>query len=240
MGREHPGRELLTVGVCALLVVGVLSVAGVGAASTTEAGDSADALGDERAHLPTDPEISDSSHTEVTQQGASNATNVTIPVVDAMETAQNETNGTAVGAELGRDTNVTDLERPTRIYRIDVLLPNDTIFVVDVNATDGSVREVRQSENESGLFEGLFGGDEGVPTKQAEASSIRSAIEGVELLRNGTGENATVTSVALSEQDGQLRYTIETVSADGIQSTAVVAATPEEGGILTTEAEGGG
>ncbi|WP_115862759.1 PepSY domain-containing protein [Halorussus litoreus] len=246
MGGEHPRTGWLTVGswavlgVCALLVVGVLSVAGAGGAWATEPEGSADALADEQTHAPTDAETHASTDAGVTQQGANNTTNVTIPVVEAMGAAGNETNGTPVGAELSRDTNVTDLERPTMIYRIDVLLPNDSIFVVDVNATDGSVREVRQSENGSGLFDGLFGGDEGVPTEQAEASSIRSAIEAVELLRNQTGENATVTSVELSEQDGQLRYTIETVSGEGIQSTAVVAANPDEDGVLTTEAEGGG
>lgn len=226
-------------------MVGVLGVAGVGpgvVADAASVGDSSDEPTDagpaQQNANGTTTEAGEGNGT--TESGEANATtNVTIPVTEAMSTAQNETAGIAVGAELTRDTNVTDLERPTMVYEVDVLLDNNSVVAVDVNATDGSVREVRRTGNDTGLLEGLLGGDDGVPRKQANASSIRSAVEAVELLRNQTGVNATVTTVELGEQDGQLRYTVETVSAEGIQSTAVIAANPDEGGVLTTQADEG-
>lgn len=242
-------QHLLTgwraVGVGALLVVGVLAVGGIGVADISDAvgiGDSPDAGSDAGAAQQgtTGTTAETTTGAGEASTGSNDSTNLTIPVVEAMQAAQNETDGTAVGAELNRDTNVTDLERPTMIYQVDVLLDNDTVVVADVNATDGSVQDVRQSENDTGLLEGLFGsGDDGVPREQANASSIRSAVEAVELVRNETGVNATVTSVQLSEQEGQLRYAVETVSAEGIQSTVIVAANPTEGGVLTTQGEEG-
>lgn len=173
------------------------------------------------------------------QQEANNTTNVTVDVVQAMETAENETNGTAVGANLARKGNVTDLERPNRVYEVDVLLPNGTHLLADVNATDGSLQQVQSQEGENGLFQGLFG-DEGdqLPEDRLNFDSIRSGTEAVEIARNETDENRTVTAVELNSEDDQLRYVVETVSAEGIRENVVVAANPDEGDVLTTDADG--
>lgn len=181
--------------------------------------------------------------TPATQEGENNTTNVTISIVRAMETAQNRTNGTAVGAELGREGNVTDLERPSRIYEVDVLAANGTHYLVDVNATDGSVRHVRTPDNETGFLEGLFGNDdEVVSDRKVNLSEIRSAGDAVRLVRNETEDNRTVTTVELTSRNGTLLYDVQVVTDEGARQSVPVAAKPTEGGILsngTTEGEGG-
>ncbi len=221
-------RIARSVGIWALVVggvfvVAVIGVAGIGAAGTADA--------------PTDSQTQVPAGAEKTMQEANNTTNVTVDVVEAMKTAENETNGTAVGAELVRKGNVTELERPTRVYAVDLLLPNGTHLLADVNATDGSVRQVQTQESENGIFQGLFGDDEELPANQSQLDSIRSGIEAVELARNETGENRTVTNVELHSENDQLRYTVELISGEGIQSTVVVAADPDEGDVLTTDDE---
>jgi uncharacterized membrane protein YkoI len=209
---SSPGRP--AVGVCALVLVGALGVAGVGLAGASG------------VSAPDAPDAPDALAQQGTQTG-----NVTVAVTEAMTAAQNATNGTAIGAELTREGDVADLERPTRVYEVDVLLSNGTRRVAQVNATDGSVRQVTTPDD--GLLDDLFSGD--APGERADPSAIRSAVEAVELVRAETGENGTVTSVELSEADGRLRYTVETTSTEGVRSTAVVAADPNAGGILTTD-----
>lgn len=217
MGVESSATERGVVEVRAFLFVGALCIAG-----------SLSAAGIGLASVAADPSVADAPDA-LAQQGNQTG-NVTVPVTEAMTVAQNATNGTAIGAELTREGDVADLERPTRVYEVDLLLSNGTRRVAQVNATDGSVRQVTTPDD--GFLDDLFGGD--APGERADPSAIRSAVEAVELVRTETGENGTVTSVELGEADGQLRYTVETTSTEGVRSTTVVAADPN-GGILTTD-----
>ena len=142
MGDEQSSTGWRTAGGWVLSAVVVLGALGAGAGVT---GVPADAGNDNPASTAAAPG----------PQGANETTNVTVPVVEALRAAQNATNGTAVGTELTREGNVTDLERPTMIYEVDVLLANGTVLVADVNATDGRVRGVEQADSETGLFDEL-------------------------------------------------------------------------------------
>lgn len=213
-----------TLGLGTLLVVGAVVVAGVGAADTSVGS------GDARTSVGAPP-----TDAGVAQQETNNTTNVTVDVAEAMETAENETNGTAVGASLVRKGDVTDLERPTRVYEVDVLLPNETYALVDVNATDGALQQTRVQGNETGILEGVFGDDDELPSERPDPGAIRSGIEAVELVRNETGENGTITAVELNADGDRLQYVVEVVSSEGIRSTVIIAADPDEGGILTTD-----
>lgn len=174
------------------------------------------------------------------QEGENNTTNVTISVVQAMESAQNETNGTAIGAELTREGNVTDLERPTRVYQVDVLAANGTQFIVNVNASEGSVERIQKPDNDTGFFEGLFE-DEGetVQNRDVNVTDIRSGVEAVQLVLNETDRNRTVSKVELTSQNETLVYQVHAVTEEGARPSILVAAKPSEGGVLTTETEGG-
>ena len=221
MGVQRSATERGVIEACALLLAGALCIAG-----------SLSAAGIGVASVAAEPSSASGSDAPVAVAQQGNQTgNVTVPVTEAMTAAQNATNGTAIGAELTREGDVADLERPTRVYEVDLLLSNGTRRVAQVNATDGSVREVTTPDD--GLLDDLFGGE--APGERADPSAIRSAVEAVELVRAETGENGTVTSVELGEADGQLRYTVESTSTEGVRSTAVVAADPDTGGILTTD-----
>lgn len=211
-------RTLWVVGVGVLLALGALGgVAG----------------GDSAAGVDGQPETTGDGVAAVQEEN--NTTNVTVPIVDALGAAENETNGTAVGARLTRKGSITDLERPTRVYEVDVLTGNGTHFVVDVNATNGTVHAVAPAENETGFFESLFEDETGVPDERVDLDAIRSGSEAVELARNETGTNRTVTEVALESRNGTLVYTVETVTGEGARSTVVVAANPDDGDVLETE-----
>lgn len=229
------GREFLSVGVGVLLVLSALGGVAQGSVASN-----ADASVD--SAVDGSPLAVQDGGNNTTQEGVNNTTDVTISIVRAMETAQNETNGTSVGAELKQKGNVTELERPSRVYEVDVLAANGTHFVVDVNATDGSVRQVQMSDNETGFFEGLFGDDEEeVPDRNVNLSEIRSGGEAVALVQNETEDNRTVTTVGLTSRNGTLVYDIELVTEEGARSTVSVAADPAEGGVLsneTTEGDG--
>lgn len=223
--RTSSGGWILSVGLGVLLVLGTL-----GGVTQSTLASSADA--------PAAP--ADDGPVSV-QEGANNTTNVTISVVRAMETAQNETNGTSVGAELTQQGNVTDLERPTRVFEVDVLVPNGTHFLVSVNATDGSVRTVETSDEATGFFESLFGGDDDVTDRNVNLSAIRSGAEAVRLVHNETGDNRSATTVELTSRNETFVYDVELVTEEGARSTVSVAANPAEGGVLsneTTEGDG--
>lgn len=220
-------RGLLPVGLGLLLVLSALS--GVPLSSATV---SADVVAEP---ADVDP-IS-------VQEGENNTTNVTISIVQAMESAQNETNRTAIGAELTRDGNVSDLERPTRVYRVDVLAANGTHVIVDVNASDGSVGRVQTPENDTGFFEGLFEDeDEGeeVQNRDVNVTDIRSGVEAAQLVINETDENRTITKVELTSQNETLVYEVSVVTEEGAQPSILVAAKPSEGDIIANETETSG
>lgn len=222
MNTDNPltsDRGLLTVGLVVLLALSALS--GVPLSSSAPSADaSARPAGDGPASV---------------QEGENNTTNVTISVVRAMETARNETNGTPIGAELTRKGNVTDLERPSRVYEVDVLSTNGTRFLVDVNATDGSVVRVQTPDDETGFFEGLFGDEDGVQDRDVNVTEIRSGIEAVQLVHNETGDNRTVTQVELTSRNETLVYEVNVVTEEGARPSILVAAKPSEGGVLSNE-----
>lgn len=213
--------EVLSVGVGVLLVLSALGGVSQGSVAST-------------AEASAGPAVDGPPF--AVQEGENDTSNVTIPIVGAMETAQNETNGTSVGAELRRKGNLTELERPSLVYEVDVLAANGTHFVVDVNATDGSVRQVQMSDNETGFFENLLGDDEGeVPDRNVDLSAIRSGGDAVALIQNETDGNRTVATVELTSRNGTLVYDVELVTEEGARSTVSVAANPAEGGVLSNE-----
>lgn len=225
------GGAILPVGVGVLLVLSALGgVAQGSVASNADASVDSAVDGSPLA-------VQDGANNTTVQQGVNNTTDVTISIVRAMETAQNETNGTSVGAELKRKGNVTDLERPSRVYEVDVLAANGTHFVVDVNATDGSVRQAQTSDNETGFFEGLLGNDDEdeVVDRNVNLSEIRSGGEAVEVAQNETEDNRTVTTVELTSRNETLVYDIELVTEEGARSTVSVAADPADGDVLSNE-----
>ena len=223
-------QELLALGVGILLILGV-----VGIAHNTDAVSIVDS-----PHEESSPETSGDRGAVATE--GDSATNVTVSAVQAMRTAQNETGGTAVGIQLKQVGNATDLERPVQAYEVDVLTGNRTHDVVDIYASNGTVRRVVAEENETESLENLFEDEDEVPDERPNATAIRSGIEAVQLAWNETGSKRTVAEVELNPRNETLVYSVDLVTTEGSRSTVVVAAYPSEGGVLSvgTDGEGSG
>ena len=176
---------------------------------------------------------------EASGQGEGKTAGVTIPVVQAMRTAENETNGTAVEARLGQEEDTNSTERPTRIYEISVLTANGSRTVVDVNANNSTVLRTRPAQNQTDGLESVFGGgnQNETPNRQLDIDAIRSGPEAVQLARDAAGTNRTVSRVELASRNGTAVYEISMVTTAGDRSTVVVAVYPDEGGVLSTGAE---
>lgn len=163
--------------------------------------------------------------------------NVTIPVVEAMEAAEEETGGTAIEVRLGQERNTSDAERPVQAYQVNVLRPNNSSVVVGVSAENGTVLGVEPMENQTADWRSLFDEENGNDTsiQRLNLSTIRSGPEAVRLAREEAGTNRTVTQVQFRSQNGTSVYSIQIVTTTGNRSTVVVAADPDEGDILSNE-----
>jgi len=162
--------------------------------------------------------------------------NATVSAVQAMQTAQNETRGTAVGIQLERAGNATGLERPVQTYEVDVLLANRTHLLVDIYASNGTVRGVEAERNETEDLGSLFEDETQVPDEGANPAAIRSGIEAVQLAWNETDSNRTVTEVGLLLRNETLVYEVDLLTTEGARTTVFVAAYPNEGGVLSVDA----
>lgn len=201
--------------------------------------------------------VQDETATETQEE--SGAESQVVSIVEAMEAAQNETNGTAVGAEQQGDFSVLQgggAETPAGAdespagaegdlsslqYNVDVLLDNGTQLEVAVNAANGSVVDV--SEADEGFLAGIFGEDD-VPDRPLNLSAMYTASEAVELAQNETGDDATVTAVNLNEREDiaeregvneTLVYEVQMTRGEGEEITVVVAAFEAEGGVIMIE-----
>ena len=214
-------QELLALGVGLLLILGV-----VGVANSTDAVSITGTPYEESS-----PEPSGGQGTAATEENSS--AKVTVSAVQAMRTAQNETRGTAVGIQLKQVGNATDLARPVQAYEVDVLTANRTHVVVDIYASNGTVRRVEDERNETKYLESLFESEDEVPDERPNTTAIRSGVEAVQLAWNETDSNRTVTEVGLTPRNETLVYDVELVTTEGARSTVVVAAYPNEGDVLS-------
>jgi len=213
-------QEILALGIGLLLILGV-----VGVANTT---DKVSIVGS-----PYEDSSSESSGDGENVGTTENSTaNVTISAVRAMRTAQNETRGTAVGIHLKQPGNVTELDRPVQTYEVDVLMSNRSHLLVDIHASNGSVRSVERERNETENPGSLFENETEVPEEQLDPTAIRSSIEAVHLAWNATDRNRTVTEVRLTRHNETLVYDVNLITSEGARRPALVATYPRDGDIL--------
>ena len=209
-------QELLAVSVGLVLILGVAGVASVTeSVSITE-----------RPY---------ESHGEASGHRGDGSTDATIPVVRAMRTAQNQTGGTAVEARLKQEEDTNASERPTHIYEVSVLNGSGSPTVVDVSAENSTVLRTRPTGNQSDGWRSLFGNqsESETPSRQLDLDAVRSGPEAVQLARDQGGVNRTVTEVQLGSHNGTVVYNVRVVTEAGDRATTVVAAYPDEGGVLS-------
>jgi len=216
-------QEIVALGVGVLLILGV-----VGVANST---DTVSIVGS--PYEESSPESPGDEGDVATEENSTG--NVTVSAVRAMQTAQNETRGTAVGVQLKRAGNVTDIERPVQTYEVDVLLINRTHLLVNIDASNGTVRNVETERNETETLGSLFENETAVPDERANPTAVRSGIEAVQLAWNETDLNRTVTEVRITLRNETLVYEVDLVTTEGARTTVIVAAYPNEGGVLSVE-----
>lgn len=246
-------REILAIVLGAVTILGVVGggFTAAAAATATASDSTADATASELAVVQDDDENeTDGQGNETDADGQENETDVQengtdadgqaadrIPITEAMQAAQSEVtdrNATVVGAELGQRGGLLDFgEDDESTYTVDALLANGTHIEVAVNATNGSV--VEMGEREEGFLEGTFGEDE-VPQRPLNLSAMYNATEAVELAQNETGDNGTITSVNLGQQDDNLVYEVR-IDRDGDQTTVVVDAMRDGQGVIEIDGE---
>lgn len=163
--------------------------------------------------------------------------------IEAMQTVENETNGTVIGAQLSGQGN-GGLERSTFVYEFDVLADNGTRLVAEVYAENATVIGVKSANESDGFLEDLFASEEGATDEEAtdearNASSLLSATTAVERAVNETGAesmNQTVTEVKLGSQNDTLVYTVTMFESGGEPREVVVGAQKGADDIVTTDA----
>lgn len=157
--------------------------------------------------------------------------------VEAMRAAENRTNGTVVGAQLGGQGD-SGFGQSKFVYEFDVLADNGTYLVAEVHATNATVIGVEAGNESDSFLDDVFGSEGGVPDEARNASSLRSAADAVELAVNETEAqraNQSVTEVRLGSQNDTLVYTVSLLEPGGEPREIVVAANESEGGIVTTD-----
>lgn len=162
--------------------------------------------------------------------------------IKAMQAAENETNGTVIGATLSGQEN-GGLERSTFVYEFDVLAENETRLVAEVYAENATVIGVEAANESDGFLDDLFASEEGVTDEDAtdearKTSSLLSATEAVERAVNETDAepmNQTVTEVKLGSQNDTLVYTVTMFEPGGEPIEVVVGAQNDSEGVVTTD-----
>lgn len=180
---------------------------------------------------PYEPDENASSQGEVV--------NATIPIVEAMQAAEDEIGGTAVEAQLGREQNTSGVERPTQAYRVNVLTANNSSVVVDVSAENGTVLDSRTGDDRASEWRSIFENQtvDETSIQQLNVGGSRSGPEAVRFAREETGMNRTITEVRFGLHNGTSAYTIRMITSTGDRSTVVVAASPDDGGVLSNRTE---
>jgi uncharacterized membrane protein YkoI len=154
-----------------------------------------------------------------------------------MQTVENQTNGTVIGAQLSGQGN-GGLERSTFVYEFDVLADNGTRLVAEVYAENATVIGVETANESGGFLEDLFGSDEEATDEARNASSLSSAAEAVKLAVNETDTeraNQIITEVKLGSQNETLVYTVTMFDPEGEPREVVVAAEKSSDGVVTTD-----
>lgn len=163
--------------------------------------------------------------------------------VQAMEVAQNRTNGTVVGTQLKKEGN-TALDEGNLVYEVDVLQADGTHLSVDVDAANGTVIGVESEGKSKEFFESVFGNQDEVPDESLDVSTLRPATDAVQIAVNNTQSDEptgrrTVTEVELEFQNDTLVYEVELEDVDGERRDVVVHAKKGQGGVITTEPQEG-
>lgn len=219
-------RTVVAVGIGVLLVTGVAGVGVLGAQASWSTS---------RAPTVDGPP---GVQSEGNESGATVTPNQTI---EAMNAAENETNGTVVGAQLAGRGN-GGLEQSTFVYELDVLTGNGTQLLAEVYAENATVIGVESANESDGVLGDLFGSDDELPDDARNLSSLRPATEAVRLAVNETGAdraNRTVTEVSLGSRNDTRVYTVTLLEQNGDQREVVVAADEGEGGVVTTDPQNG-
>jgi uncharacterized membrane protein YkoI len=169
---------------------------------------------------------------------------VTTPnqTIEAMQTVENQTNGTVIGARLSGQGS-GGLERSTFVYEFDVLADNGTRLLAEVYAGNASVIGVETANESDGFLNDLFGSDKGATDGEAteearNVSSLLSAAEAVEIAANETDaerHNQTVTEVRLGSMNDTLVYNMTMLEPGGEPREVVVSAENDSDGVITTE-----
>jgi uncharacterized membrane protein YkoI len=162
--------------------------------------------------------------------------------IEAMRTAENQTNGTVIGAQLSGQ-GAGGLERSTFVYEFDVLADNGTRLVAEVYAENATVIGVKATNESDGFLNDIFGSDEGATDGESaeearNASSLLSAAEAVELAANETEaerRNQTATEVRLSPMNESLVYNVTMIEPGGESRVVIVSAENKSEGVITTE-----
>ncbi len=214
-------RSLHVVGLAVLLTIGL-------AGATTGAAATAGSHG-------TDGDVRLTGDTVL----QANDTDEGVSVVEALQMAENETNGTSIALEQ-EDVNGISA------YDVTVLEQNGTYTEVLVDANEPRILTVRPAEDggefeerdDGGFFDGLFGDDE--EAVNATNVDLRSAADAVTIATNATygpetvPANANVTSVDLHRIHGAYVYAVDLEAPDE-EFEVLVDATP--GPVLSVEAD---
>ncbi|UPV75966.1 PepSY domain-containing protein [Halorussus limi] len=145
--------------------------------------------------------------TNALQQGGQvNVSGLNVSAVEAVETAQNRTDGKAVVVGLATQNG-------TPVFNVSVLAENRSVSQVTVDATDRSVLGVRR--NITVVDRQFLGGE------AFDYAELRTVDEAIRLVRNET--NGTVVNAGIRR--GELVYGVGLRTPDGRQTQALVAAT---------------
>ena len=224
-------------GIVALGMAGGVITSAAAASASDAPADVDDGLAAAQDETETETEQNQTTEQDqTTQQGGQQ--NQTVPITVALEAAANQTNGTVVGAQLGSSGGGILGGDGDRVYTVDSLLDNGTHIETQVNATNGSVVQSQQADD--GFLQGIFG-ENNVPEDPINLSAIYNATEAVELAQNETGQNGTVSQVALTTNDeGNLTYEVQMNGTDGQETTVVIDAMRDGEGVIDVQGGGGG
>lgn len=225
-------------GVLLVLSASIVPVALVSAA-TTAPGDSGGQLHDRATDAAVGVQAEDES----------------VTALEAMETAQNETNGTAVGVQREQVGEGGDA---VAVYAVKVVKGNQTqddraqneqiILTVRVNATNGSVLGTETETGEGGLFEGDEDAEDVAVSDTLNLSTLRSAVNATRIATNGSAQdNLTIHGVSLELRDLEtgnasttaLVYVVDVENVNGGRANVIVSARKGREGVITVEPQQG-
>lgn len=201
-------HKLVSVGLVLLLVGSLSGVSIATSLSTTSQSQSqVTSVSDELRGGDSSITARDVRSTDVSQQGGQvNLSEVEITAIEAIELAQNRTDGKPVVVAL-----TTRNETP--VFNVTFLHENRSITQVTVDATDRTVTSIRR--NITVVRTEFLGGE------AFDYTELRTATDAIRLVQNET--NGTVVNVGLRR--GQLVYGVLLRTPEGAQTRALVTAT---------------